>query len=58
MREQLRARLSGAALGVAVLLTATNGAFAGTVTKTFPDIEGQVRLFLSLPLGMTHREFR
>ena len=31
---------------------------AGSVTKTFPDLEGQVRLFLDLPMGMTYKEFR
>ena len=45
-------------LFVAILLLTSVSAVAGTVTKTFPDLEGQVRLFLDLPLGMTFKEFR
>lgn len=31
---------------------------AGEITKSFPDLEGQVELFLNLRIGMTYKEFR
>ena len=41
-----------------VLLSSSGAVSAGTVTKTFPDLEEHVAMFFKFPLGMTQREFR
>ena len=43
---------------LAVVLLITNPVSAGTVTKSFPDLDAHVDMFFEFRLGMTQRAFR
>ncbi len=57
MRRVVLPRVVAFVLSI-VLLSSSGAAWAGTVTKTFPDLEEHVAMFFKFPLGMTQREFR
>ena len=55
---RVRLKRLASALVVALVLLSASTAGSGTVSKTFPDLNEHVRMFLEFKLAMTQREFR
>ncbi len=58
MRIGIIARRMAPSLVGLLLLFMSNDVWSGTVSKTYPDLEGHIDLFLKFPLGVTQRKFR